>query len=133
MQQLHDLENQRSLLFHPQLEDIHSKIQCSTLTKHLRSHYQGITFEKKDDLFKWCRSKLDVKIMHNGLAISMMKTAGSKHCNLCMQERINLFYDLGDEERSKTLIKSKSELFGVCLCKAQFLRLYAMHRWECGS
>ena len=56
----------------------------------------------------------------------MMKTEGSKNCNLCMQERINLFYDLGDKERCKTLINSKSELFGVCSCKMRFLRLCAI-------
>ena len=39
-----------------------------------------------------------------------------------MQEMINMSYDLGDKERSKTLINSKSELFGVCSCKARFLR-----------
>ena len=56
----------------------------------------------------------------------MMKTAGSKNCNLCMQEWINLFYDLGDKERIKTLINSKSELFSVCSCKIQSLRFCAV-------
>ena len=69
MHQLRDLEIQRLLLFWPQLEDIYSKIQCSTLTRHLWSHYQGIMFEKKDDLFKWCQSKLNVEIIHKGSAI----------------------------------------------------------------
>ena len=35
MQQLRDLENQRSLVFWPQLKDIYSKIKWSTLTQHL--------------------------------------------------------------------------------------------------
>ena len=56
----------------------------------------------------------------------MMKTAGSKNCNLCIQERINLFYDLGDSVRYKTLINSKSELLGVCSCKVRFLRFCAV-------
>ena len=40
-----------------------------------------------------------------------MKTAGLKDCSLCMQEKINLFYDFGDSGISKNLIDSKSELF----------------------
>ena len=77
MQQLCDLEDQISLLFRPHLEDIYSKIQCSTLTRHLWSHCQGITFEKKEDLLKWCQTKLKVEIIHKGSAIPMMTTAGS--------------------------------------------------------
>jgi hypothetical protein len=126
MQRLRDLENQRSQLFRPQLEDIYSKIQCSTLTRHLWSHCQGLIFEKKDNLFKWCRGELKVEVLHKGSAISMMKTAGSKNCTLCMQERINLFYEFGDKERCKNLINSKSELFGTCSCKARFLRFCAV-------
>ena len=42
-----------------------------------------------------------------------------------MQERINLFYDLGDGERCKDLINIKSELFGVCLCETRFIQLCA--------
>ena len=126
MQRLRNLENQRSQLFRPQLEDIYSKIQCSTLTRHVWSHCQGLVFEKKEDLFKWCRTKLKVEVLHKGSAILMMKTAGSKNCTLCMQERINLFYEFGDKERSKNLINSKSELFGVCSCKARFLRFCAV-------
>ena len=90
------------------------------------SHCQGLNFEKKEDLFKWCRGKLKVEVLHKGSAISMMKTAGSKNCSLCMQERINLFYDFGDKERCKKLINSKSELFGTCSCKARFLRFCAV-------
>ena len=67
-----------------------------------------------------------MEILHEGSAISMMKTAGSKNCSLCMQERINLFYDFGDKERCKKLINSKSELFGTCSCKARFLRFCAV-------
>ena len=72
MKQLRDLENQRSLLFWPQFEQIYSKIQCSTLTQYLLFHCQGIYFEKKEDIFKWCQEELKVEIIPKGLAISMM-------------------------------------------------------------
>ena len=52
-----------------------SRIQCSTLTIVDR---QGITCEKKEDLFKWCRTKLKVEIIHEGSTISMMKTVARK-------------------------------------------------------
>ena len=75
---------------------------------------------------RWCQTKLKVEMIHKGSAILMMQTVDSKNCNLCMQEKINLFYDLGDSERCKALINNKSELFGVCTCKTRFLRLCAV-------
>ena len=78
MQQLRDLENQGSLLFRPQLEEIYRKIQCSTLSRHLWSHCQCIDFDKKKDVFKWCQRKLKIEIIHKGSGILMMKSAGSK-------------------------------------------------------
>ena len=86
----------------------------------------GFHFDRKEDLFKWRGTKLKVGIIHKGSAILMMKTAGSKNCNLFMQERTNLFYNLGDRDRCRTLINSKSELFGACTYKARFLRLCAV-------
>ena len=95
MQQLCDLESQRSQLVQPQLKLIHSKIKCSTLSQHVWFHCQSIRFEKKEYLLKWCREK-KVEIIHKGSVISPMETVGLKDCNLCMQEMIKLFYDFGD-------------------------------------
>ena len=90
IQQLRDLESRSSQIFRLQLEKITS-IQCSILTRHLWSHCQGIHFEKKEDLLKWCQENTKVEIFHKGLVISPMKPANWKDCKLCIQARINLF------------------------------------------
>ena len=55
---------------------------------------------------------LKIEILHKGSMISQMKTAGSKKYNLCMQERIHLFYDMGHVERSKHLINKNLSYLG---------------------
>ena len=59
MQQLRDLlENQRSLIFRTQFEQIYSKIDCSFLTQHMWSHCQCINLIKKEDLFACYQAQL---------------------------------------------------------------------------
>ena len=98
------MESQGSQIFWRQLEKIHSNIQCSPLTWHLWSHYQGIDLKEKEDLFNWCRENIKVEIVHKGSVILPMETADSKNCNLYMQERTNLLYDLDYIGRSKTWV-----------------------------
>lgn len=65
-------------------------------------------------------------MLHNGSKINNMKTAGTKNCQLCMKERVELFHAFSKRSQTCKLMNSKNELYGQCSCKTRFLRLQAV-------
>jgi hypothetical protein len=120
-------EEARHLLLRPALEDVYSKVSCSQLSRHTWSHVKDMEFESKKELNKWIRRNWKIEVLHKTSLISSMKTAGTKDCRLCMQEKINLFHAFRKKKYSKgNLLNSKTEMYGQCSCKTRFLRLVAV-------
>ena len=67
-----------------------------------------------------------VEVLHKGSKINNMKTAGTKNCQLCMKERVELFHAFSKRSQTCKLMNSKNELYGQCSCKTRFLRLQAV-------
>ena len=89
------------------------------------SHAKDMEFDSNDDLYSWVRHNWDITIVSKMSLVSTMKTAGTKNCSLCMQERVKLFYAFHDNKNPK-LMNSRKELYGKCTCRTRFLRLSAV-------
>ena len=114
----------RSQLYRPMLDKEIRAIPCSTLSRHLWSHCQDMSFSCKEEVSAWCRKTMQLEIISAGSALSYMKTAGTKWCRLCMKERIALFRHFGKKKtRTKNLMNSRKEMHGKCSCKTRFIRL----------
>ena len=101
-------------------EDREKKIACSELSKYIWSKAEKQNFKTVGALNIWIRSNLKVEIVHRSSVSSVMKTAGSKKCGLCMAERTTIYYDMHHVEKAKKLMNKKSEIYGKCDCKARF-------------
>jgi hypothetical protein len=101
-------------------EDREKKIACSELSKYIWSKAEKQNFKTVGALNIWIRSNLKVEIVHRSSVSSVMKTAGSKKCGLCMAERTTIYYDMHHVEKSKKLMNKKSEIYGKCTCTARF-------------
>ena len=56
-----------------------------------------------------------------------MKTAGTRNCQLCMQERVALFYAFHKKKtQTHNLMNSRTEMYGACTCKTRFSWLHAV-------
>ena len=127
LQQVSELEAARATVLTPILENEYKNIQCSQLTKHMWSHAKNMNFPDKDALYTWVRANWEIEIVHKSSMISNMKTAGTKNCSLCMQERIQLFHAFNKKKTpTNNLMNSKDEMYGQCTCKTRFLRLTAV-------
>ena len=121
------LEQMRTTILQPQLEECYNGIQCSTFSRHMWRHAREHTFAKNGDCLDWVRNNIEVTILHKGSEINAVKTAGTKDCRLCMKERIKLFFAFRQKKQKKNnLMNSKDERGGKCNCKARFLRLKAV-------
>ena len=91
------------------------------------SHCKNMSFDTKKEMYTWIRSNWRVEIVYRGSVITNMKSAGTKNCNLCMQERIKLFYAFHKKKTpNNNLMNSRTEMYGKCTCKTRFLRLVAV-------
>ena len=114
----------RTQLFQPVLEKALKDIHCSTLSRHLWSHCQHLDFETKSEVSDWCKRNLRLEIVFTGSAISLLKTAATKDCRLCMKERITLFRHFGKKKSHKNnMMNSRKEMHGKCSCVTRFIRL----------
>ena len=83
-------------------------------------------FESEAEFYAWAWADLHIEIQHKRSVVSQIRTAGNEKCNLCIQEKIHLFYDKGHAKRSTDLISNTSELFGKFLCTTPILRLFTV-------
>jgi len=127
---LHDLaelERARTELLRPHLESEYDKVQCSNLSRHMWSHAKNMNFETKGEMYQWIMRNWRIEVVHKSSIISNMKTASTKNCSLCMEERVQLFKAMQERKKlTHNLMNSRSELYGTCSCKTRFLRLKAV-------
>ena len=123
---LDQLEKDRATILQPMLELDYSKIEVSNITRHMWAHVKDMPFETKDEMYAWVRNHWKIEIIQKMQVVSALKTAGTRNCQLCMKERVQLFYAMHEKKTSHNLMNSRSELFGKCTCKTRFLRLYAV-------
>ena len=123
---LEQLERDRAKILSPMLESDYSNIECSNITRHMWSHLKDMQFATKKDMYAWVRNNWEVDILTKMPITSAMKTAGTRHCQLCMKERMKLFYAFYEKQSSHKLINSRNELYAQCTCKTRFLRLSAV-------
>jgi hypothetical protein len=122
-----ELHRVRSNILTPMLTEAYQGIECSTLSRHMWSHCKNMSFDDKNEMYTWIRSNWHVEIVYRGSVITNMKSAGTKNCNLCMQERIKLFYAFHKKKTpNNNLMNSRTEMYGKCTCKTRFLRLVAV-------
>ena len=133
IRRLPQLEAMRQQWLQPQMERNFASIECSQFTRHMWSHAKDLQFEKRADLYAWCRENMEVDVLQKIPAISAMKSAGTKNCALCMYERVELFHGFHRQNmknkkssNSPNLLKSRNELYSSCSCKTRFLRLTAV-------
>ena len=125
--QLEDSARRVETYLRPMLEPEYAKItSVSNLSKHMWSHAKNMEFAKPGELYSWIRSNWKVEVLHKGSKINNMKTAGTKNCQLCMKERVELFHAFSKRSQTCKLMNSKNELYGQCSCKTRFLRLQAV-------
>ena len=123
--QIRTLEEGRATILAPFLESDYDKTECSQLSKHMWSHAKDKTFANSNELYSWVRHNWDIEIVARVNSFTAMKTAGTKNCSLCMQERVKLFYAFHDKNNKK-LMNSRKEMYGKCTCKTRFTRLSAV-------
>ncbi len=117
----------RTTVLRPLLEAQYANIETSQLSRHMWSHAKDLEFENKDRLYHWIRHKYwDIDIVHKSSMVSAMKTAGTKNCALCMQERVKLCYVFNDKANNNKLMNSRRELYRRCTYRTQLLRLSAV-------
>jgi len=125
--ELSELERTRTSILSPILEKAYQGIQVSNLSRHMWAHVQNKTWASNDELFAWIREHWTIDIVHKGNMISHMKSAGTKSCSLCMQERVHLWFAFHKQRSQKLkLMNSRTELYSRCSCKSRFVRLEAV-------
>ena len=67
----------------------------SNFTKHMWNHARQHHFETRGEIAQWVRENMTVDIAWKMSPISHMRTAATKHCRLCMKERVTLFFEFG--------------------------------------
>ena len=88
--------------------------------KYTWSKAEKQDFKTVGVLIAWIRSNLKVEIVHRSSVSSVLKTAESKKCGLCMAVRTTIYYDMHHVEKAKKLMNKKSKICGKCTCKARF-------------
>ena len=127
LSEISELQRVRTNILTPMLTEVYQGIDCSTLSRHMWSHCKNMSFDDKNEMYAWIRSNWRVEIVYRGSVITNMKSAGTKNCNLCMQERIQLFYAFHKKKTpNNNLMNSRTEMYGKCTCKTRFLRLVAV-------
>jgi len=101
-------------------ENRENKISCSELSRYIWSQAEKQNFKTVGALNIWVRNNLKVEIVHRSSVSSVMKTAGSKKCGLCMAERTSIYYDMYHVEKSKKLMNKKTEICGKCTYTTHF-------------
>ena len=121
------LEQARATVLNPLLEQEVHRVDASQLSRHMHmwSHAKDLEFENKDRLYHWIRHNWEINIVHKSSMVSAMKTAGTKNCALCIQERAKLFYAFNDKNKPN-LMNIRREMYGRCTCRTRFLRLSAV-------
>ena len=126
LQQLPELERARTTVLAPIFEEKIKKLDLSQISRHMWAHCKDRNFKTKDEMYVWIRSQWKVEILSSMSVTSAVKTAGTRYCQLCMQERIQIFSAMHDKKTQHKLINSKDEMYGHCTCKTRFLRLSAV-------
>ena len=86
-----------------------------------------MNFETKEEVTNWCKTNMNVEILFTSSAISLMKSAATKGCRLCMKERTSLFRHFGRNKSPKNnMMNSRKELHGRCICAIKFIRLQSV-------
>ena len=112
-----------------ELKIAYNKIQCAAITtflwKQVEMHEKHVRKREfsKTDAYQWVRSNLKVSVLYKQSLSSRMKTAGTKNCSLCKQERMKIYYDMYDPNSPKLLLNKRAELQDRCTCTTSFLRL----------
>ena len=86
-------------------------------------------FSSKKELYKHLRENVvKIEVVHQTSAVNHLKSAGTKNCKLCMQERINLFHAFSKKKNDDDpgIMNSRTELYSKCSCKTRFARLCAV-------
>ncbi len=99
---------------------------CSALARHHFAHVKNLRFNTKAEVAKWCRTNITVDILWRSNTISLVKTAGQKVCRLCATKRMIIGQNFTSTHRQRKILNLKSEMCGICSCKARFL-------WFAGS
>ena len=123
---IEQLKRDRATILQPLLNFDYAKLEVSTITRHMWAHCQNMPFETKSEMYEWVRNNWEVDIIQKMPVTSALKTAGTRHCTLCMKERVQIFYAMHEKKSSHNLMNSRAELYGKCTCKMQFLRLSAV-------
>ena len=96
--QLPDLEEDRINVLRPMLEKEYALVPCTAITRHMWAHAEHMNFKTKYEMYAWIRSQWEVTIVSKSNVISNMKTANTRNCTLCMQERIKGYFTLSMRE-----------------------------------
>ena len=126
--QLEETARRVDTYLRPMLEPEYAKVtKVSQLSRHMWSHAKHIEFASRKDLYEWIRRHWEIEVLDKTSQINHMKTAGTKNCQLCMKERVELFHEFSKKKSpTRNLMNSKNELYGQCSCKTRFLRLQAV-------
>ena len=126
LNQLEELERTRATILKPMLEKEFASIQCTEITRHMWAHVEDMNFSSNKSMYSWIRSNWNCSIVSKSNIISNMKSATTKNCTLCMQERVKLFYAFNEKNPKHKLMNSRQEMYSKCSCKTRFLRLSAV-------
>ena len=95
-------------------------IKSDSFAKHFSHQMQNMNHKDTKVFHRTLRNSYTSKVLWQGKSISTVKTFGTKHCSLCSQERLHIFYK--SKENPETLINSCHEIFGACRHKTRFHR-----------
>ena len=107
LDQLHVLERDRANILQPILEKEYAAVNCSAISRHMWVHAEHMNFTTKKELYAWIRSNWEISIVPRTNVITNNKTAGTKECSLCMQERVQIFHAF--REKKNNLMNSRDE------------------------
>ncbi len=95
---------------------------CSAPACHLFAHVKNLRLDTKAEIAKWCRTNITVDVLWRSNTISLVKTAGQNVCRLCATKRMIIGQNFTSAHRRRKNLNLKSEMHGVCSCKARFLQ-----------
>jgi hypothetical protein len=95
---------------------------CSALACQPFAHVKNLRFNTKAEVAKWCRTNITVDTLWRLNTISLVKKAGQKVCRLCATKRMIIGQNFTSSHRQRKVSNLKSEMHGVCSCKARFLQ-----------
>ena len=109
----------------------YAAVKCTAITRHMWGHAEPMNFTTKKDMYAWIRSKWEVSIVSKLNVITNNKTADTRDCSLCMQERVKLFAAFHEKNPKHKLMNNRTEFYTTCSCKTKFLRLSAVGLGGC--